>query len=473
MRKDEVRNKKNISRGLLRALALTAALALMLMALAGCKAEETTLQNLLPRESVTEAAVSFLNEGLGDNIPQLRYAAGSEEFVQLCDLLYAAQPVQVEIQTNYSPELNASQEIYLATAAGTMTVYYDDYQNLINVPINRKVDGQSVRVYMSFQSADLPAMMQTLQAALPEPEPAVDPAAEQNPGFPPDDSALRAQLDMSAVLAAGTPIGFEQASCLRESDGAVYYVYNSDEKTELPQDKVLVTAVPQSTETRQAAVASIEENDACIRVTVALSDLAEGEAPVPAAVLCDTDCLRSLPAAVFADGAAEAIKTGVLSGETLFSLFEDGTLTDAPAEVIARCIRYKAGVVERDEKERGERRKLNLGHTVGHAIEKCSGYAIPHGHAVAAGLAVMARASERLGWAEPGVSARIAACLEKNGLPTGTDYPAEALAKAALADKKRSGDSITIVVPRAIGDCELKRIPVTELLPIIAAGLGG
>ncbi len=86
----------------------------------------------------------------------------------------------------------------------------------------------------------------------------------------------------------------------------------------------------------------------------------------PAAVLCDTDCLKSLPAAVFADGAAEAIKTGVLSGETLFSLFEDGTLTDAPAEVIARCIRYKAGVVERDEKEQGERRKLNLGHTVGH-----------------------------------------------------------------------------------------------------------
>ena len=70
------------------------------------------------------------------------------------------------------------------------------------------------------------------------------------------------------------------------------------------------------------------------------------------------------------------------------------------------------------------------------------------------------------------MSARIAACLEKNGLPTGTDYPAEALAKAALADKKRSGDSITIVVPRAIVDCELKRIPVTELLPIIAAGRG-
>ena len=80
--------------------------------------------------------------------------------------------------------------------------------------------------------------------------------------------------------------------------------------------------------------------------------------------------------------------------------------------------------------------------------KKCSGYAIPHGHAVAAGLAVMARASERLGWAEPGCPRASRRVWRKNGLPTGTDYPAEALAKAALADKKRSGDSITIVVPR-------------------------
>ena len=234
--------------------------------------------------------------------------------------------MQVEIQTNYSPELNASQEIYLATAAGTMTVYYDDYQYLINVPINRKVDGQSVRVYMSFQSADLPAVMQTLQAALPEPEPVVDPAAEQNPGFPPDDSALRAQLDMSAVLAAGTPIGFEQASCLRESDGAVYYVYNSDEKTELPQDKVLVTAIPQSTETRQAAVASIEENEACIRVTVALSDLAEGEAPVPAAVLCDRADFDKNKPVCFVDESGNLL----YAQELTLPVVSENTSADAP-----------------------------------------------------------------------------------------------------------------------------------------------
>ena len=75
----------------------------------------------------------------------------------------------------------------------------------------------------------------------------------------------------------------------------------------------------------------------------------------PAAVLCDTDCLSSLPAEVFADGAAEAIKTGVLCDEILFELFENGTLTAAPAEVIARCVAYKAGVVERDEKEQNEK----------------------------------------------------------------------------------------------------------------------
>ena len=191
----------------------------------------------------------------------------------------------------------------------------------------------------------------------------------------------------------------------------------------------------------------------------------------PSAVICDTDCLKTLPPAVFADGAAEAIKTGVLCDEALFSLFEDGQLRTVPEEVIARCIAFKAGVVERDEREQNERKCLNLGHTVGHAIEKCSGYAIPHGHAVAAGLAVMARASERLGWAEAGTAQRICLCLVKNSLPITANYSVQALADAACADKKRSGDTITIVVPRAIGRCELKKIPLAELAGIIRAGL--
>ena len=193
----------------------------------------------------------------------------------------------------------------------------------------------------------------------------------------------------------------------------------------------------------------------------------------PAAVLCDTDCLKTLPPDVFADGAAEAIKTGVLCDEALFALFEQETLSAVPEEVIARCVAFKAGVVERDEKEQGERKLLNLGHTVGHAIEKCSGFTIPHGHAVAAGLAVMARAAEKLGWAEEPIAGRIAACLAKNRLPTGTDFAPEALAAAASADKKRSGNSITIVAPKKIGRCELKEMPITQLLSVIQAGLEG
>ena len=110
---------------------------------------------------------------------------------------------------------------------------------------------------------------------------------------------------------------------------------------------------------------------------------------------------------------------------------------------------------------------------MGHAIEKCSGFTIPHGHAVAAGLAIMAHSAEALGWTEGPLAERIAACLERNGLPTGTDYTAEALAQASLSDKKRAGDTITVVVPRRMGECELKKLPVSELPGLIAAGLEG
>ena len=195
----------------------------------------------------------------------------------------------------------------------------------------------------------------------------------------------------------------------------------------------------------------------------------------PAAVLCDTDCLKTLPPHVFADGAAEALKTGVLCSEELFARIEPGLSMSELDEIIAQCVAFKAGVVERDEKEQGERKLLNLGHTVGHAIEKCSGFTIPHGHAVAAGMAIMARAAENLGWLTDEAKqtfeeGRIESAVENLGLPSSTEYPPEALAQAALSDKKRAGDSITIVVPSKIGRCELKTIPVSELRSVIEAG---
>lgn len=196
----------------------------------------------------------------------------------------------------------------------------------------------------------------------------------------------------------------------------------------------------------------------------------------PAAVLCDTSCLSTLPPLFFADGAAEAIKTGVLFDKELFTAFREGLVrpgSEPLPRVIARCVACKAGVVERDEKEQGERKLLNLGHTVGHAIEKCSGFTVPHGHAVGIGMAVIARAAETLGWAKEPLAGCISACLASNDLPTGTAFSPEELAEAALSDKKRSGDTITLVVPERIGHCVLKKLPVAELRSVIRAGMEG
>ena len=193
----------------------------------------------------------------------------------------------------------------------------------------------------------------------------------------------------------------------------------------------------------------------------------------PAAVVCDTDCLRSLPPAVFADGAAEAIKTGVLCDESLFSLFDTDDLQADISEVIARCIAFKGSVVEQDELDNGLRRTLNLGHTAGHAIEKCAGFSLSHGHAVAIGMVIIARAAEKLNWCQEPSADRIAAVLRRNHLPVSTEFSPRELAAAALSDKKRRGDSISLVIPRKIGDCYMKKIPVTELEAVFRAGLEG
>jgi 3-dehydroquinate synthase len=191
----------------------------------------------------------------------------------------------------------------------------------------------------------------------------------------------------------------------------------------------------------------------------------------PAAVIADPDCLDTLPDETLADGAAEVIKTGILDGEDLFSLAEHGDIRRNAARIIEMCIAYKAKIVGMDEFERGPRKLLNLGHTVAHAIEKLSDYRVPHGRAVATGIAVITRAAKRLGMCPPSNCARIIAALRACGLPTETSYGAAELAEAALADKKRAGENITLVLPRGIGKCELVVVPVDNLRSIIEKGL--
>jgi len=193
----------------------------------------------------------------------------------------------------------------------------------------------------------------------------------------------------------------------------------------------------------------------------------------PKAVICDTDCLATLSPDILADGVAEAIKTGVLAGGELFGLLEQGWRKEDQERVIAGCVAFKGGVVQADEQETGLRRLLNLGHTVGHAVEKLSGYAITHGHAVAMGLAVIARAASRLGYCSGECADRMISALTRNGLPTAPPFSPRELAEAALADKKRAGNGITLVMPREIGGCVLEKIPMSQLPDLIRAGTEG
>ncbi|MGX8698376.1 MAG: 3-dehydroquinate synthase [bacterium] len=187
----------------------------------------------------------------------------------------------------------------------------------------------------------------------------------------------------------------------------------------------------------------------------------------PALVLCDTDTLSTLPPLWFRDGLGECVKYGVLRDAALLT----GLTEDIPA-LIARCVSIKAEYVTRDEEDRGERRFLNLGHTFAHAIEVLSGYTTPHGHAVAIGMVLVARAGEKLGLTAPGTADKIAAILAAHGLPAATAFPPEALARAALGDKKREGGRITLVFPEKIGSCFLKTLPVEELERVARLGVG-
>lgn len=183
----------------------------------------------------------------------------------------------------------------------------------------------------------------------------------------------------------------------------------------------------------------------------------------PALVLCDPDVLSTLPEDVFRDGCAEVVKTAVLFDRDLFDHLRDRGTDFDREEVIARCVALKRDVVCRDEFDTGERQLLNLGHTIGHAVEKCSNFTVSHGKAVAIGTAIMARAFSE-------DADEIVSLLRTFGLPTETAFSPEALAAAALSDKKRSGDTLALVIPERIGKACLKIIPVGELLTVIKAG---
>ena len=185
----------------------------------------------------------------------------------------------------------------------------------------------------------------------------------------------------------------------------------------------------------------------------------------PSAVFCDMNMLDTLPEDPFVDGCAEIIKYAVLYDRELFSHLREYGTAFSREYVIARCVAWKKQAVEADEYDLGARRFLNFGHTVGHAIEKRSGYTISHGKAVAIGMSIMCRA------AGCGDTPVIVSLLDKFRLPTKTVFSAAQLAETALSDKKRSGGRIDLILPGSIGNCRIVPTPVDALQAFIGKGL--
>jgi 3-dehydroquinate synthase len=194
----------------------------------------------------------------------------------------------------------------------------------------------------------------------------------------------------------------------------------------------------------------------------------------PRFVLADVATLETLPARELCAAWAEVVKYGLLGDPPLFAELEERGPPRAPEELallIARCAAHKARVVAADERETtGARAALNLGHTVGHAIEQASGYRLLHGEAVALGLCAAAEISVKLGLAPPGLERRVAAALRRAGLEADLDpwRRREVLALAAV-DKKRQGGTLRFIALEDVGQTRSVELGADQLADFLEA----
>jgi 3-dehydroquinate synthase len=191
----------------------------------------------------------------------------------------------------------------------------------------------------------------------------------------------------------------------------------------------------------------------------------------PEIVWCDPTVLVSLPKREIGCGLAEIIKHAAIADVALLDLLEARREAvrdldpDVIADLVFRSVRIKAAIVGRDEREGGERRKLNFGHTFGHAVEKVTG--APHGQAVARGMALAARLSTDRGYLSASEMQRLIDLIAAYGLPTEIDGDPAALIDALAKDKKRSGDRIHFVLLEALGRAVVTPMAIADLETVL------
>ena len=184
----------------------------------------------------------------------------------------------------------------------------------------------------------------------------------------------------------------------------------------------------------------------------------------PVLVCCDTELMDTLPSDIYRDGCAEVIKYGMILDGELYKVLH--TLPFDRENVVARCVEIKRDVVQQDEFDNGIRGLLNFGHTFGHAIEKLSCFAVSHGEAVAKGMVIAARIAPLCGLCD--VAGELSALLAEYGFDITCGYSAAEIYNALLADKKRRGGTIAVVLPRAVGECVLVNMKLEELESLLA-----
>ncbi len=180
----------------------------------------------------------------------------------------------------------------------------------------------------------------------------------------------------------------------------------------------------------------------------------------PEAVVIDAAFLSTLPPKEWTNGMGECIKYGVLLPPDRGLHLLQGTLP--LDELLPLCAGYKAQVVAADECDKGSRALLNLGHTAAHAIERLSGYTVPHGLAVAIGVGRLAQSAYARGQIDKPTRDMIVTAADNLGLPD-VPYTAEELAQAAQADKKSHGDYLTLVDIFGLGDVRLIKVAKDDL----------
>jgi 3-dehydroquinate synthase len=188
-------------------------------------------------------------------------------------------------------------------------------------------------------------------------------------------------------------------------------------------------------------------------------------------VICDLNLLNTLPKKEILNGMAEIVKHGVIEDVHLFAYLEEHSqkALALDIEVIEKLVYdsivIKSAIVNQDELEKGARRKLNFGHTFGHAFEKTT--AVPHGEAVSVGMVMASALSVKRGRLSAEDAGRIKTLLQTIGLPVNIHAEGKRVFDALKKDKKRKGDHIYFVLLNEIGDAFVDQFPINELEAVI------